>query len=197
MSCCLPAAASRPALTQGADAEASRLTAAVAHGDESAFQQLYDRYHDRLLRLLLVLSRGDESLSHELVQSVMLTAAAKLRPLGSESHLWNWLARVARQHLSKAWRRQRRESTVVAMAAVPDCPNPDQPDRILELGIDDALSQLDPGDRQVVEWFYFEHRSHKEISAYLGSSPKAVASRLERLRARLKSFLLRRLNHES
>src|SRR5947207_893125 len=77
-----------------ADAEARRLTAAVARGDEAAFRQLYDRYRERLFRFALVLGRGDESLAHETVQSVFVTAAAKLRRTESEAHLWNWLALV-------------------------------------------------------------------------------------------------------
>ena len=102
--------------TPGDDADARRLAAAVARGDEAAFRQLYDRYQPRLFRLALVLGRGDESLAQDTVQSVFVTAAAKLRRVDGEEHLWNWLARVARQQLAKAWRQRQRDSAVVGMA---------------------------------------------------------------------------------
>jgi DNA-directed RNA polymerase specialized sigma24 family protein len=88
----------------GADDGARRLATALARGDEAAFRQLYDRYQPRLFRLALVLGRGDELLAQDTVQSVFVTAAAKLRRVDSEEHLWNWLARVARQQLARTRR---------------------------------------------------------------------------------------------
>ena len=92
------------------DAEALRLAAAVGRGDEAAFRELYDRYHDRLFRFALALGHGDETLAGEAVQSVFVTAASKLRRVESAEHLWNWLARVARQQLAKTRRLPRRAS---------------------------------------------------------------------------------------
>src|SRR5580658_1714521 len=103
-----------------ADGRACRLAAGVARGDEIAFGELYDRYHKRLFRFALALGKGDETLAHETVQSAFLTAAAKLRSVQGEEHLWNWLANVARQHLGKSWRRRQRDAVVVSMAEVPD-----------------------------------------------------------------------------
>src|SRR5277367_3617386 len=70
--------------TSTADAEACALAAAVGRGDEAAFQALYDRYHERLFRLALVLGRGDSVLARETVQSAFVTAATKLRRVESE-----------------------------------------------------------------------------------------------------------------
>src|SRR5262245_65200344 len=96
-----------------ADAEARRLATAVGRGDEVAFRELYDRYHERLFRFLLVLGHGDERIAGETVQSVFVIAAGSLRRVETEEHLWHWLARVARQQLSRAWRQQRRDANVV------------------------------------------------------------------------------------
>src|SRR5262245_55903671 len=73
------------------DLAARRLATAVGRADETAFRELYDRYHERLFRFALVLGHGDEALAGETVQSVFVTAAAKLRRVESEQHLWNWL----------------------------------------------------------------------------------------------------------
>ena len=178
------------------DASARRLSAKVAHGDEMAFRELYDLYQARLFRFALVVGRGDEFLARDTVQNVFVTAAAKLRTVESEAHLWNWLARVARQHLSKAWRRQR-DSAVVAEADLAEYPALAESDSILEQHLDAALLAMDVEDRQVIEWFYFDQLSHKEIGERLSATPKAVSSRLERARARLRSWLSSRISHET
>jgi RNA polymerase sigma-70 factor (ECF subfamily) len=179
------------------DADACRLVAAVARGDEAAFRQLYDRYQPRLFRLALVLGRGDESLAQDTVQSVFVTAAAKLRRVDSEEHLWNWLARVARQQLAKAWRQRQRTPAVVGMADLPEQPGTTASDSVLEESLDAALQAMDAEERQLIEWFYFDRLSHQEIAGQLNATPKAVSGRLERARAKLRSLITRRLSHET
>ena len=183
--------------TPGIDAEAHRLAAAVARGDEAAFRQLYDRYHQRLFHLALVLGSGDELLAHDTVQSVFVTAAAKLRRIDSEEHLWNWLARVARQQLARTRRQRQRDSAVIGMADPPECPDGVESDSVLEKNLDAALLEMDPEERELIEWFYFDRLSQKEIAEHLNATPKAVSSRLERSRARLRSLITRRLSHET
>ena len=183
--------------TPVADADARRLAAAVARGDEAAFRQLYDRYQPRLFRLALVLGCGDESLAQDTVQSVFVTAAVKLRRVDGEEHLWNWLARVARQQLAKAWRQRKRDPEVVGMADLPEPPDAVKPDSVLEESLDAALLAMDAKERQLVEWFYFDRLSHQEIAGQLNATPKAVSGRLERARVRLRSLITRRLSHET
>lgn len=180
-----------------ADADARRLAAALARGDEAAFRQLYDRYQPRLFRLALVLGRGDESLAQDTVQSVFVTAAAKLRRVDSEEHLWNWLARVTRQQLAKTWRQRQRDPAVVGMADLPEQPDAVKPDSVLEESLDAALQAMDAEERQLIEWFYFDRLSHQEIAGQLNATPKAVSSRLERARAKLRSLITRRLSNET
>src|SRR6266567_3993854 len=170
-----------------ADAEARRIAAGVGRAEDAAFRELYDRYQNRLFRLTLVLGRGDEPLAHETVQSVFLTAASKLRGVESEEHLWNWLARVARQQIGKAWRQRGQDSAVVSVAELPEFP-PDagKADAELEERLDAALLALQADERQLIEWFYFDGLSHKEIAERLNATPKAVSCRLERARAKLR-----------
>jgi RNA polymerase sigma-70 factor (ECF subfamily) len=180
-----------------ADAAARRLAVAIARGDEVAFREFYERYHRRLFRFALVLARGDESLAHDAVQTAFVTAAKKLRGVEGEEHLWNWLARVARQHLVKAWRQRRRDSAVIGMADLPECADSVESDSLLEESLDAALLAMDADERSLVEWFYFDQLSHKEIAERLGATPKSVSSRLERTRAKLRSAIARKLSHET
>ena len=92
--------------------------------------------------------------------------------VGSESHLWNWLARVARQHLVKSWRRQKK---IRSWLALPNCqiaPDGTAPDSALEESLDAAMRAMDLEDRRLIEQFYFDRLSHKEIAEPLGLTPK-------------------------
>jgi RNA polymerase sigma-70 factor, ECF subfamily len=176
-----------------ADDRARRLAASVARGDEPAFVELYDRYHKRLFRFALALGQGDETLAHETVQSAFLTAAAKLHSVQSEEHLWNWLANVARQHLGKTRRQRQRDAAIVSMADVPERAGL-EPDHVLEEKLDFALLSMEAPERQLIEWFYFDGLSHKEIADRLSATPKAASSRLERARTRLRALLAQKLS---
>lgn len=185
-------------LASAADAEARLLAAAIARGDEAAFRTLYDRYHQRLFRFALVLARGDESLAQDTVQVVFVTAAKKLRRADGEEHLWNWLARVARQQFTKAWRKRRRDPTIAdAEMLSEDCPATAEPDSFLEEVLDGALKLLEADEQRLIQVFYFDRLSQKEIAEQLGTTPKAVSSRLERAREKLRSLIKRKLSHET
>jgi RNA polymerase sigma-70 factor (ECF subfamily) len=190
-------ASSEPSAVSEADAEARRLAGAIARGDEAAFRTLYERYHRRLFRLALVLGRGDESLAHDAVQFAFVTAARKLRRADSEEHLWNWLARVARQQLSHTWRKRQRDSTVVVMEPLPDCAVAAEPDSVLEEILDAALISMELEERQLLGFFYFDRLNQKEIAEKLNTTPKAVSSKLERTREKLRALIKRRLSRET
>ena len=180
-----------------ADAEARTLAEKVARGDEVAFRKLYDSYHDRLFRLALVLARGDESTAQDAVQSAFVTAAKKLRRIDGENHLWNWLARVARQHIVKIWRHQQRDFPTIALPDLPDCAEVPAPDSMLEECLDAALLGMDAEERHLIELFYFDRLSHKEIAARFDITPKAVSSRLDRAREKLRLLVAKKLSHET
>lgn len=185
------------AASSAADAEARQLVAAIGRGSETAFEQLYERYHRRLLRLALMLGRGDEFLAHEAVQGTFIVAAGKLRRVDGEEHLWNWLAQVARQQIARAFRQRKDDATAASPEELSGLAMTAESDRQLEETLDAALAALDLEERQIIERFYFDRLSQKEIAEHLNITPKAVSSRLERARARLRSFIGKKLSHET
>ena len=181
----------------GEDAEARRLAAEVARGNEAAFQQLYDAYHQRIFRLALALGRGDDSLAREVAQAVFVTAARKLRKVESAEHLWNWLARIARQRIAKNRLQQKRDSVVIGVADLPDWADDERLDSQLEERLDAAILEMDREERRLIEMFYFGRLSHKEIAESLNLTPKAVSSRLERAREKLRLLIAKKWSHET
>jgi RNA polymerase sigma-70 factor (ECF subfamily) len=115
----------------------------------------------------------------------------------SEAHLWNWLARVAHQRMARNWRQQRRDSAVVSVGDLPESAASSQPDATLEQCLDAALLEMEAEDRELIERFYFDQLSQKEIAEQLGVTPKAISSRLERVREKLRAITTRKLSHET
>ncbi len=182
--------------TPGADdVAARRISAGVARGAEEAFAELHAHYAPRLRRFLLALSRGDHVLAGEVAQATFLTAAGKLRAVESEAHLWHWLARVARQHLSKAWRRQRRDQAALPLDDIPEPAAERQAEDQLSAALDRAIARLEAGEQDLLRLFYTERMPQQEIGARLGLTAKAVAGRLDRLRERLRRGIQEDLGH--
>ncbi len=182
---------------QHADIWARRVTVAVSRGDDSAFRELHDHYRDRTLRFAAVLVRGNVALAEEIVQTVMLTVARKLKPLESDAHLWNWLARVTRQHAAKLGRREQRAAALSQSETTDDCAIAEKADSFLESCMDSALLELEEDDRQLVEWFYFDGLSQKDIAERLATTPKAISGRLDRARGKLRLAVNQKLSYES
>ena len=182
--------------TSAIDAEVRTLVAAISRGDETAFGAFYERYHSRVFRLALVLSHGDESLAQDTVQVVFITAARKLRRADGEEHLWNWLARIARQQQAKVWHKQQRGVNIVSVEPLPEHAAAEKTDSMLEEVLDAALNAMDSEERRVIESFYFDRLSQKDLAEQLNITPKAVSSRLERAREKLRSLIKRKLSHE-
>ena len=83
------------------------------------------------------------------------------------------------------------------MADLPEPPDAVKPDSVLEENLDAALQSMETEERRLIELFYFDRLSHQEIAEQLNTTPKAVSSRLERAREKLRSLIARRLSHET
>ena len=86
---------------------------------------------------------------------------------------------------------------MVAVADLPECADSGKSDSVLEENLDAGLLAIEAQDRQLIEWYYFDGLSHKEIAERLSATPKAVSSRLERARSKLRLLLAQKLSHET
>jgi RNA polymerase sigma factor (sigma-70 family) len=176
------------------------LTARVEAGDEAAFNFFYNRYCDRLFRYLIVLTRGNEEFARELLQTTMTKIVRSMRAFSDEPHLWNWLAALARNCFIDALRKMHRapqtgplkpEDSPVASADGADNT------AIMFEALDDCLAKLDGDERNLIEAFYFQGNSHSSVAQTQNTTPKAVESKLARVRQKLRSAILKRLRYEN
>lgn len=186
----------------GADAERIRgMTARMVNGDETAFREFYECYCDRLFRYLLVLTRGNEDFARDLLQTAMTKIVRRSREFRDEARLWNWIAAIARNSFIDALRRMQRAPQLVPLLPgdtpeMPMAPS-DEADSLLFDALDRGMTELGPDERALIEAFYFKGGSHHSMAEEQNTTPKAVESKLARVRQKLRAAILKRLRYEN
>lgn len=174
------------------------LTQAIVAGDEAAFSEFYDRYSGRLYGFLLVLTSGQEDAAREVHQIVMVKVARRFKVIATEAELWAWLAQVARNAFVDHVRKQGRRRECALDSAAADCQQtqPDAAEKNLMQQLEEGLQCLDAEERSLLEAVYFDKRAHKDVAGESGVTVKAIDSKLGRIRAKLRAFMMRRTRNE-
>jgi len=196
--------------------EASHLIERLRSGDRQALGELFDRYRDRLRRMVEL--RMDPRLRARLDASDVLQEAylelagdldayladAKLQPLlWMRIHVGRRLTTLHRKHLGtrmrdagleiSLYRDALPEASTAALASMllGQHTSPTQAAQRAErlLRLQEALNTLDPIDREVLALRHFEQLDRAEAAEVLGISQEAGAKRYFRALKRLKAVL--------
>lgn len=167
--------------------EVAQLTTQMARGDEDAFRQFYDRYFNRLLGYLLVLTRGHEDSAREALQSTMLRIVKHVKRFDSEQVFWNWLTVLARTALVDQERKRSRYDAALGRFAQEDALGAET--HLLEC-LRQSVSMLPADELALIEKKYFDEQSVAQIAGALDTTEKAIESRLARIRQKLKKQTL-------
>jgi len=170
------------------DAEDAALVAAMARGDRGALAKLYDRHAGVLLGLALRIVRERRE-AEDLLHDVMLEAWRAAKDFDPKrGRVRTWLAIRMRSRaidLQKSARVSRNAGDA-GIEAIVDERERTSPDHVR---VRDALAELGPDQRQVLELAYFEGLSCSEIAARIAIPVGTVKSRLaagmQRLRDRI------------
>lgn len=178
------------------------LLPAVARGDVSAFETLYDRYASTIYGLLLrILGNADDA--QEVLQETFVKAWSSARMFdsvrGSEVA---WLVSIARSRGIDRLRSRRlrsdrendagrevavHSSFIEARTGVDDAIHSEE-----RLAVRGALAELPEAQRVALELAYFEGLSQSEIAARLNEPLGTVKTRMQlgmkKLRDRLQAF---------
>lgn len=169
----------------------TRLVARAAHGDVSAFEELYRLNVGRVYGLCLRMS-GDPSLAEELVQETFVRAWRKLGSFRGASAFSTWLHRVTVNvvlgHRRSADRREIQVSGPVEDAAPDRVAATAHPGQTIDL--ERAISGLPEGARAVFILHDVEGFHHEEISGIAGIAVGTSKAQLHRARKLLRKALL-------
>lgn len=173
------------------------LIARVALGDEQALSQLYDSTSRIVYGLALRVLR-DPSIAEEILMEVYLqvwrTAASYNPARGSAA---GWLVTIARSRAidylrSRMARRATTEHALEELYELKD-PRPDPEHESMDAGrtrvIRDAMVQLPPEQRSVIEMTYFSELTHTEIAGRTGLPLGTVKTRIRSGTMRLRELL--------
>lgn len=190
--------------TPDADAQDRAAMSRLAAGDDTALVALMERHAPTVLRYLQGLL-GDAEDALDLAQETFVRVYQARHRFRPRDRFLPWLYTIA-TNLARNRLRWRQRHPTVALASSEEsadensASNPtltasDPPPgenllaRERAAAVRAAVWRLPPDLREVVVLCSWEERSHAEAAAILGTTPKAVESRLYRARQRLQDEL--------
>lgn len=167
-------------------AEACRkLTRAMKGGDESAWRVFHDRYCDFLLRYARSRgARGEDA--YDLVQRTYLRILRHIRVIGQFADLEAWMRCLMRCEVIDLGRSGARRTALMEkyahwLEARRDAGH--VPGRTA----DELLEGLSEEERSLMTRCYVEGWTHQELAELGDTTPKAIESKLARLRRKLRA----------
>ena len=153
----------------------------IGNGDESACQELFERYKTRLYNFILR-TVGEDMLAEDVFQETFIRIVQNARSFQPRAKAVTWIYRIA-YHLSiDALRRTRHhpnyEEITEELAADQWSPDEIAVLRSQRAILQDALAQLSAAQRAVVILAIIEERSQLEIAEMTGVPVGTVKSRL-------------------
>ena len=152
--------------------------------EKTEFDNAARQYQDMVYRIALH-HFADRFDAEDAVQEVFLRLFTWKKPFESGEHLRNWLIRVTvnvcRDTLKSPWRKRR-----VPLDSLPEQPVFDRPE---QEELYRAVMALPEKYRTVLDLFYYEELSTREIAGVLHIRQTAVTTRLARAREQLKHQL--------
>ena len=153
--------------------------------DKERCQRAAEEYQDMVYRVALH-AAGHPQDAEDAVQEVFLRLYLEKKPFDSSEHLRRWLIRVTvnlcRDMLKSPWRRRR--GTMPA-----DLPAEPEFERAEQGELYRAVLSLPEKYRTVLDLYYYEEVTAREIGETLGLKTSAVTTRLSRGRELLKAKL--------
>ncbi len=166
----------------------------MLQGDLEAFSGLVKEYAPRMLNLALGIVRRRDA-AEDVVQDALVKAYEKLGSWRGEGSLSTWLYRIVYTTAVSSLRRPQgffeaqgiEEARIAANTAEEEGEWGVTEENIAKMRR--ALERLSPLDRTLVNLFYIEERSVREVATICGESEGNVKTRLYRARGRLRNLM--------
>lgn len=171
--------------------ELAPLVLAGAMGDREAFTRLVNEYRQTMYATAIAVMRNEDD-ALDAIQDTLLILWEKLDTLRDPGSFKTWMTQILVNRCRDVLRSKKRE---VAVEEPDDRAGETDLDTPLDVGR--VLSQLSQEDRLILQLFYFEDMSVRDIAKALSLSSAAVRMRLTRGRRRFLSLYDTEAGHET
>ena len=160
--------------------KASPADASTEARDDALVAELYRRYRTPLLAFVLRLTAGDRQHAEDIVQETMLRAWRQAAQFDEpERSLMPWLATVARRIVIDEQRKRNARPMETDEEMLSKASTPDLTDDLLRsVIVADAMLELSPAHRQVLNETILRDRTVNEAAEVLGIPVGTVKSRV-------------------
>jgi RNA polymerase sigma-70 factor, ECF subfamily len=172
----------------------SALLNAVANGDETAFERIYQLYEKRLYQYVMTLV-NDSSIADDIFGETMMAIWRGAGTFIRTSRVSTWIFGIARHKALDALRRTARQQREVSLdgalevPSVEDTPLEGIHRKQLEVVTQRALSTLSREHQEVLRLAFFENMPYEEIAQLLTVPTNTVKTRVFYAKQHLKAQL--------
>ncbi len=169
----------------------AQLIARILERDMDAFEQLYRSYHSRLSRFLIKLIHRP-TLVEEVLNDTLMVVWERAHTFNGASKLSTWIFAIAYRKAMKALRRQ---DEPLEDPRAEERPSEDlNPEDMLgktkaQVLLMEAIGELSPHHRAVVDFTYFHEMGYREIAEIMDCPVDTVKTRMFHARRHLKRRL--------
>lgn len=171
----------------------------LAQGQTVAFNELYDRYHHRMLRYFFRMLHGDETRAQDLLQDLFLKVIEKADSYNSGYSFQSWIFTIASNMCKNEfrWRGVRNNTFPMEDPGRIEVAEDNDPDAKIDTSqfnvcLQEELLRLSPSHREVFILRYQEDLPIKEIAKIVECAEGTVKSRIfyatQKLAQCLKAF---------
>lgn len=164
-------------------AEEELLVLEAQDGDNRAFQQLYQRYQNALLRYGYKVS-GDRQIAQDAAQEAWFRLARNIRQLDDPKAFKSWMYQLVHWSCIDLLKKTRGSDQQLDVSDVEPEFSDDNSEQ--QESLNAAINRLPSLEKQMIHLFYLEEMSVRQVAQVLRISEGTVKSRLNRARRLLK-----------
>ena len=166
----------------------------ASEGDQQAFEYLFARYKDALVRLFEQ-RLEEKSMASDLLQETFIKVYLHINDYSKNYTFGQWIYSIARNTLIDHLRRNKVDDVAIDerfRAPYATTPSPEESVIINQTRAHfyNALEELSPEYRQVIEMRFIEEYSYEEIAEKLGRPLNTIKTQIRRARATICKMIL-------
>ena len=173
-------------------ADDRRLVELVLAGDNTAFEYLFDRYHEAIRRLFMQRMGGARD-ADDLLQETFVKVYVNLHRYNAAYTFGQWVYTIARNTFVDYVRRRQDDLPIDERFAAPASSAPTPEESVINgqqrRQLEHYLERLSPRYRKLIEMRFFEEYSYEEIAAKLDLPLGTVKTQIHRARERMCRFI--------